>query len=118
MTLTTDQTRWLVKVLQPERTVASLPGAAALTEPLRAGLLGLSPDLYSAELMRLRAGAKEAARELLEDPAVSAMVDGLPLRPGARVLAFGDSHTSDPQSWAVILNEMLTARRPADGISI
>lgn len=107
-----------MKVLQPEQTVASLPGAAALTEPMRAALLGLAPDAYSAELGRLRAGAKEAARELLADPSVGAMVDRLPLRPGARVLAFGDSHTSDPQSWAVILNEMLAARRPADGISI
>jgi lysophospholipase L1-like esterase len=118
MTWSTEQTRWLMKVLQPEQTVASLPGAAALTEPMRAALLGLAPDAYSAELERLRAGAKEAARELLADPAVGAMVDRLPLRPGARVLAFGDSHTSDPQSWAVILSEMLAARRPADGISI
>ena len=113
-----EQTRWLVKVLQPEQTVASLPGAATLTEPMRAALLGLPPDVYSAELGRLRAGAKEAAHELLADTAVGAMVDRLPLRPGARIVAFGDSHTSDPQSWAVILNEMLAARRPADGISI
>ncbi|WP_342375546.1 SGNH/GDSL hydrolase family protein [Myxococcus stipitatus] len=98
--------------------MASLPGAAALTEPMRAALLGLAPDIYSAELRRLRAGAKEAALELLADPVVGAMVDRLPLRPGARVLAFGDSHTSDPQSWGAILNEMLAVRRPMDGISI
>jgi acyl-CoA thioesterase-1 len=118
MTWSIDQTRWLMKVLQPEHTVASLPGAATLTEPMRAALLALAPDVYAAELGRLRAGAKEAARELLADPAVAAMVDRLPLRPGARVLAFGDSHTSDPQSWAVILNETLAARRPADGIAV
>jgi lysophospholipase L1-like esterase len=34
------------------------------------------------------------------------------------VVAFGDSLTSDPQSWAVILNELLTARRAVDGISM
>lgn len=122
MTYTTAQTRWLLKVLQPERTVASLPGAAALTEPLRAALLGLAPDLYSAELERLRAGAKQAARELLADrtvgAAVAAMIDRLPLRPGAKVVAFGDSHTSDPQSWAVILTELLAARRPEDAVAI
>lgn len=118
MTVTTAQTRWLLKVLQPERTVASLPGAAALTEPLRAALLGLAPDLYSAELERLRAGAKQAARELLADSTVGAMVDRLPLRPGAKVVAFGDSHTSDPQSWAVILNELLAARRPEAAVAI
>ena len=113
-----DQTRWLLKVLQPEQTVASLPGAAALTEPMRAALLGLAPDVYSAELGRLRAGVKEAARELLADPSVGALVDRLPLQPGAKVFAFGDSHTSDPQSWVMILNEILATRRPADGISI
>ncbi|WP_201768954.1 SGNH/GDSL hydrolase family protein [Myxococcus stipitatus] len=98
--------------------MASLPGAATLTEPMRAALLGLAPDVYSAELGRLRAGAKEAAHELLEDPSVGEMVDRLPLRPGARVLAFGDSLTSDPQSWAVILSELLAVRRPADGILV
>lgn len=118
MTWTTEQTRWLMKVLQPEHTVASFPGAAALTAPLRAALLGLAPDVYSAELERLRTGAKEAARELLAEPEVSALVDRLPFQPGARILAFGDSHTSDPQSWAVILREMLAARRPADGVSL
>jgi lysophospholipase L1-like esterase len=46
------------------------------------------------------------------------MVDRLSLRKGAKIVAFGDSHTADPQSWAVILNEVLAAQRPADGISI
>lgn len=58
MTWSIEQTGWLMKVLQPEHTVASLPGAAALTEPMRAALLGLAPDVYSAELGRLRAGAR------------------------------------------------------------
>lgn len=116
--MTNEQMRWLLKVLQPERMVASLPGAATLTEPMRAALLGLDPEAYVAELARLRAGANEAAHALLADPALAAMVDRLPLRPGARVVAFGDSHTSDPQSWAVILGEMLAARRPADRIAL
>jgi lysophospholipase L1-like esterase len=63
-------------------------------------------------------GAKEAARELLAEPEVREMVDGLSLGKGAKIAAFGDSHTADPQSWAVILNEMFAARRPADGISV
>lgn len=46
------------------------------------------------------------------------MVDRLPLSKGARVVAFGDSHRSDPQSWAVIVRELLAARRPDDGISV
>ncbi|HET6147375.1 MAG TPA: SGNH/GDSL hydrolase family protein [Polyangia bacterium] len=66
----------------------------------------------------MKAEAREAASELLADPAVASMVDRLPLRKGATVVAFGDSLTSDPQSWAVILSELLSARRGDDGISV
>jgi acyl-CoA thioesterase-1 len=114
-----EQVQWLVKVLQPERTVASLPGGrAGLDEGTRAALLGLSSEVYAAQHARLVSAAKEAARELLADPAVGAMVDRLPLTKGAKIVAFGDSHTSDPQSWAVILRELLAARRPDDGLSV
>jgi len=118
MNMSTEQMQWMVKVFQPEKTVASLPGAASLNDAARAALLGLDPELYSAELARLTAGAKNAAQELLADPQVAAMVDRLPLRAGARVFALGDSRTSDPQSWALILQEMLAARRPSDNISV
>jgi len=118
MQWSTEQIHWLVKVLHPEKTVASLPGGAALTEASRAALLGLEADVYSAERARQLQGAKEAARELLAEPEVCGMVDRLSLRPGDKIVAFGDSHTADPQSWAVILNELFAARRPADGISI
>jgi lysophospholipase L1-like esterase len=114
-----EQVRWLVKVFQPEKTVASLPGGwAGLAESTRAALLGLATEVYSTEHARIAAGAKEAARELLRDPAVCSMVDRLPLRKGAKVVAFGDSHTSDPQSWAIVLSELLAARRPDDEISV
>jgi lysophospholipase L1-like esterase len=118
MEWSTEQTRWLVKVLHPERTLASLPGGWAVPQETHAALLGLKPDIYSAERARLRSGAKEAAQELLADPAVAQLVDRLRLAKGAKVVAFGDSHTADPQSWAVILSELLAARRPADGISV
>jgi lysophospholipase L1-like esterase len=109
-----EQTRWLLKTLQPEKTLGSLPGATALSEAVRAALLGLPSDVYAVEHARMLAGAKEAARELVSESGVTAMIDRLPLKEGARIIAFGDSHTSDPQSWAVILNELLTAR----GISV
>ena len=105
-----EQIHWLVKVLHPERTVASLPGGATLPLEARAALLGLEADVYAAERARLLQGAREAARELLAEPMVRAMVDRIPLEVGAKVVAFGDSHTADPQSWAVILNEIFLAR--------
>ncbi|HXW19434.1 MAG TPA: SGNH/GDSL hydrolase family protein [Roseiarcus sp.] len=118
MNMSKEQMHWMVKVFQPEKTVASLPGAALLSEAARALLLGLDPDYYSAERARLAAGAKNVAQRLLADPQVGAMVDRLPLQTGARVFALGDSRTSDPQSWAVILQQMFAARRPADNISV
>jgi len=116
--MSNEQVRWLLKVLQPARTLASLPGGAALPQETHAALLGLPLEIYATELDRMRAEAKQAASELLADPAVASMVDRLPLRQGAKVVAFGDSLTSEPQSWAVILSELLSARRAADGISV
>jgi lysophospholipase L1-like esterase len=110
--MSTEQMRWLLKVIQPERTLASLPGGAGLSQETHAALLGLPPEVYAAELSRMRAAAKNAAA------AVASTVDRLPLRKGAKVVAFGDSLTSEPQSWAVILSELLAARRAADGISV
>ncbi|MBB3572010.1 SGNH/GDSL hydrolase family protein [Rhizobium sp. BK491] len=118
MKMSNEQMHWMVKVFQPERTVASLPGAVSLTQQARAALLGLDPDYYSTELAKLTAGAKTSARMLLTEPDVCAMIDRLPLRKNARVFAFGDSRTSDPQSWAVILQELILVRRPSDNISV
>lgn len=118
MKMSEEQMHWMLKVFQPDRAVASLPGAASLTEQARAALLGLDPDYYSTELAKLTMGAKASARTLLADPDIGAMIDRLPLRKNARIFAFGDSRTSDPQSWAIILQELIAARRPADNISV
>jgi lysophospholipase L1-like esterase len=116
--MSNEQMRWLLKVIQPERTVASLPGGAGLSPEAHAALLGLPSEGYTTELGRMKAEARDAAGELLADPAIASMVDRLPLRKGATVVAFGDSLTSEPQSWAVILSELLAARRATDGISV
>jgi lysophospholipase L1-like esterase len=113
-----EQVRWILKVIQPERTLASLPGGASLSQVAHAGLLNLPVEIYATELGRMQKEASEAAEALLADEAVATMVDRLPLRKGAKVVAFGDSLTSDPQSWAVILREMLARRRANDGISL
>jgi len=116
--MSNEQIRWLLKVIQPARTLASLPGGAGLSQETHAALLGLSWEAYTAELGRMQAEAREAASELLADPGVASMVDRLPLRKGASIVVFGDSLTSEPQSWAVILNELLVARRVTDEISV
>ncbi len=116
--MSNEQLSWLLKVIQPERNLTSLPGGAAFGEDVHAALLSLPVEVYAAELSRLQKEASDAATALLADPAVSAMVDRLPLQKGSKVVVFGDSLTSDPQSWAVILREMLAMRRGADAISL
>jgi lysophospholipase L1-like esterase len=116
--MSNEQVRWLLKVIQPERTLASLPGGACLGQEAHAALLGLPVETYAAELGRMQQEASEAAGALLADQAVASMVDRLPLRKGDKVVVFGDSLTSEPQSWAVILREMLAMRRGSDEISL
>jgi lysophospholipase L1-like esterase len=116
--MSNEQMRWLLKVLQPARTLAALPGGAALSQETHAALLGLPSEVYATELGRMKEEAKQAASELLADAVVASMVDRLPLKKGARVVAFGDSLTSEPQSWAVILSELLRLRRATDELSV
>jgi lysophospholipase L1-like esterase len=116
--MSNEQVRWLLKVIQPECTLASLPGGASLAQEAHAGLLGLPTEVYASELGRMRQEASEAAGALLADPVVASMVDRLSLWKGARVLAFGDSLTSDPQSWAMILRDLLAMHGGTDGISL
>lgn len=116
--MSTEQIQWLLKVLQPEKTLGSMPGIASLSESTRAALLGIDPEVYRTELARMYDGTKAAANDLLGDPAVATMIDRLPIPKGARIVAFGDSHTADPQSWARIVAEMLAQRRPTDDLSL
>jgi acyl-CoA thioesterase-1 len=66
----------------------------------------------------MRQNAKDAATALLDEPEVGRLVGQLPLNKGAQIVVFGDSLTADPQSWAVILAELLAARRPDDALSV
>ncbi len=116
--MSNEQVNWLLKVIQPERSLASLPGGANFDQDAHAALLGLPAEVYAAEFGRLQREASEAASVLLANQAVGLMIDRLPLRNGANIVTFGDSLTSDPQSWAVILREMLKMRRGADKISM
>lgn len=113
-----EQISWLLKVLQPERNLLSLPGGTKFTSEAHAALLDLPLDIYIAELGRLQAQASQAARSLLANREIVAMIDRLPIQKGARIVAYGDSLTSDPQAWAVILRELLAISRSAENVSL
>ena len=78
--MSNEQVHWLLKVIQPERTLASFPGAANLSLDVRAELLGLPVETYASELGRMQEEASEAAGALLSDEAIASMIDRLPLR--------------------------------------
>lgn len=116
--MSNERIQWLLKVLQPEKTLASLPGNATLTEDNLAALIGIDPELYRSELKAMRQSAEDAAAALLDEPGIARQVDQLPLHKGAQIVVFGDSLTADPQSWAAILAELLAARRPDDALTV
>jgi len=116
--MSNPQIQWLMKMLQPEKTLGSLPGIAALTEANLAALIGIDPELYQSELLGMRQNAKDAAVALLDEHEIGRLVDQLPLHKGAQIVVFGDSLTADPQSWAAILAELLAARRPDDDLTV
>ncbi|MCH8617913.1 hypothetical protein [Undibacterium sp. TS12] len=44
--MSNKQIQWLMKALQPEKTLGSLPGIATLTEGILAMLIDIDPELY------------------------------------------------------------------------
>lgn len=103
----------LVRFTHLEKLHGYLPG---MDEALMARLFGLDLEGYRGVKGRFDAKAREAARELLEDPAFAGRVDRLPFRAGETVLGVGDSFTDDLQSWLEIVRHLLELRRPQDGV--
>lgn len=83
-----------------------------------AALLGTDEATVTRLRGELDAQARQAAEELLADPAVAEQVDRLPFGPGQTVVGIGDSITDDLLSWLEILRHLLQLRRPGDGISV
>lgn len=92
-----------------------LPG---MSSTLVATLYGLDEQSYSDLLGQFNSNAREAAQQLLSDPAIHDAVQRLPFEPGATVLGIGDSLTSDRQSWLEILRHLLDLTRPSANIRV
>ena len=83
-----------------------------------AALFGLDVGAYQAYVDAVLAEVDTRARDLLEDPAVTAAVDAFPIQPGGTLLFVGDSITTYRRSFARLLAALLAQRRPADGIRV
>jgi acyl-CoA thioesterase I len=87
-----------------------------MNEETIAAILGMDVATHREIKQRFDTTARDAALELLADPAFAARVDRLPFRPNEPVIALGDSFTDDLQSWFEILRHLVAERRPVDAI--
>ena len=114
MTTTETTTATWLQYTHLEKLYGYLPG---LPDALPS-VFGMPTADYEAIRARFTAASRDAASELLTDPAFAALVDALPLTAGQTVLAVGDSMTDDLQSWAEILRHLLVQRRPELGVRL
>lgn len=105
----------LLQFQQPERGWHLVP---SLDDALRAALLGLDTATFAASKARCDALSRQAAQELLQEPALALRVDRLPFEAGATIVGIGDSLTDDFQSWLEILRHVCELRRPGEGLRI
>lgn len=112
------QPKYLSYVLQFEHLEKRLEGMPGATEEHIAALFGLDADAYRSIRGRYAARARQAARELIAEPAFAALVDRLPFRAGEVVVGLGDSITDDDQSWLEIMRVLLGSRRAEDRIRV
>jgi len=117
-TLTREQVSYLVQFIQPEKALATLPGAANLSDALLAPLFDLDAETYGSLKRAFAENARRAAADLLADDAFAAEVDALPFAPGEVVVGLGDSITAERQSWLEILRHVLELRRPEDELRV
>jgi lysophospholipase L1-like esterase len=110
--LTPDQKAYVIQFTHLDKI---WPG---LSDTAIAPVLGVDVKTYRSIRARFAEHARQAAAELLADPAFATRVDRLPFKPGGTVVGLGDSITDDLQSWVEILRHLLELHRPQDGIKV
>lgn len=112
------QPRYLSYVLQFEHLEKRLEGMPGATDERIAALFGLDVEAYRSIRGRYTDWARQAAQELIAEPAFAALVDRLPFGAGDVIVGLGDSITDDDQSWLEILRALLDSQRPEDQIRV
>lgn len=108
---------WL-KLVQMQHPEKLLNFARHLNDMALADIYGMNVTTYLKIKQQLALQTKEAAQQLLEDPAFADRVDHLPFKAGETVIGVGESTTDDLLSWLEILRQLLELRRPQDRIRI
>jgi acyl-CoA thioesterase-1 len=95
-----------------------VPAELGIAMPAQAAacVLNITEEQFLSYVRSLAAKVDQDARMLLAEPDVAAAIDRLPLRPGSRVMAIGDSVTTYRRGYVELLHTMVALRRPDDAI--
>jgi acetyl esterase len=92
--------------------LARAPLPVRAQEQLTAGVVGCDLHTFRRTEVALRRSVREAAEALLDDSEFRAALESIPLEPGERIVALGDSITDDSCSWAEQLKVVLAITNP------
>ena len=110
-----EELSYIIQFQHPEKTLAGMPG---MNDALVAMLHNIDLVTYQTIKTHFDDNARNAAMDLLSDPAFAARVDRLPFVAGEIIVGLGDSITDDYQSWLEILRHLLALRRPQDNLTV
>ena len=110
-----EELSYIIQFQHPEKTLAGMPG---MNDALVAMLHNIDLVTYQTIKTHFDDNARNAAMDLLSDPAFAARVDRLPFVAGEIIVGLGDSITDDYQSWLEILRHLLALRRPQDSLTV
>lgn len=110
-----EELSYIIQFQHPEKTLAGMPG---MNDALVAMLHNIDLVTYQTIKTHFDDNARNAAMDLLSDPAFAARVDRLPFVADEIIVGLGDSITDDYQSWLEILRHLLALRRPQDNLTV
>ncbi len=110
-----EERSYIIQFQHPEKILAGMPG---MSDALVAMLHNIDLVTYQTIKTHFDDNARNAAMDLLSDPAFAARVDRLPFVAGEIIVGLGDSITDDYQSWLEILRHLLALRRPQDNLTV
>jgi len=110
-----EERSYIIQFQHPEKILAGMPG---MSDALVAMLHNIDLVTYQTIKTHFDDNARNAAMDLLSDPAFAAQVDRLPFVTGQIIVGLGDSITDDYQSWLEILRHLLALRRPQDNLTV
>lgn len=102
----------LAKLVRFQRPEQMLPFARNLSPKTLAGIFGTEEADFRGCLDDFARQRTAAAARIVAEPSTSSSLRDTPLKPGAHVVAVGESTTADRLSWFEILRTLLETHRP------